>query len=232
MKTRGGKRKQDKVTSQSSGGEATDTRRQQQSPAPPQTPPPPANRDGLEGQLDGVEREELSTPVRNISGRGVQWTKSQIVEWCLDIDDSVESDQVGRDDFSGEEGDIMTSYNDVKDAYHLLIETSDEGDGEDAAIDMEGDVDELKMTLQEQKVINLELRVVNLNNLIGLLQFETKFPPTWASLPQEDKLQVIELCNKVKHTKLNTTKTISKTKSYTMKQNALNESTFHSFSTS
>ena len=174
--------------------------------------------------MAGVEREEPATPVRNINGRGVQWTTSQIVEWCLDSDESVASDQVRRDDFSGEEGDIMTSYNDVKDAYHLLMETSDEGDGEDAAIDMEGDVDELKMTLQEQKVINLELRVVNLNNLIGLLQFETKFPPTWASLPQEDKLQVIELRNKVKHTKLNTTKTISKTKSYTMKQIALNES--------
>ena len=224
MKTRGGKRKQDKVTSQSSGGEATDTRRQRQSPAPPQTPPPPANRDGLEGQLDGVEREELSTPVRNISGRGVQWTTSQIVEWCQDSDESVASDQVGRDDFSGEEGDIMLSYNDVKDAYHLLIVTSDEGDGEYAAMDMEGDGDELKMTLQEEKVIKLEVRVVNLKNLIGLLQFEIKFPTTWASFPQDDKLQVIELRNKIKHTKLNTMKTISKTKSYTMKKIALIES--------
>ena len=66
--------------------------------------------------------------------------------------------------------------------------------------------------------------MVNLNELIGLLQFETKFPPTWASLPQEDKLRVINLRNKVKHTKLNTTNTISKTKSYTIKQNALKES--------
>lgn len=174
--------------------------------------------------MDDVEREEVSTPVTNIAGRGVQWSTSQIVACCIDSDESVASDQVLRDDFSGEEGDIVTSYEDVKDAYNLLMETSDEGDGEDAAIDMEGDVEELKRSLQEPKGINLELRVVNLNNLIGLLQFETKFPPTWASLPQEDKLQVIELRNKVKHTKLNTTKSISKTKSYTMKQIALNDS--------
>ena len=112
----------------------------------------------------------------------------------------------------------------MKDAYHLLIVTCDEGDGEDAAMDIEGDGDETKMTLQEGKVIKLEVRVVNLNNLIGLLQFEIKFPTTWSSFPQDDKLQVIELRNKIKHTKLNTMKTISKTKSYTMKKIALIES--------
>ena len=100
MKTRGGKRKQDKVTSQSSGGESTDTRRQRQSPAPSETPPPPANRDSLEGRLDAVEREDVSTPVTNIAGRGVQWSTSQIVAWCIDSDQSVESDNVLMDDFT------------------------------------------------------------------------------------------------------------------------------------
>ena len=224
MKTRGGKRKQDKVTQQPSVREFTDTRRERQPPEPPQTPPPTANRDGYEGRLDAVEREEVTTPVTNIAGRGVQWSTSQIAAWCEDSDQSVESDNVLMAEFSGEDGDIMTSYKAVKEAYNLILETSDEGDGDDAAIDVEGDVDELKMSIQEQKLINLELRVINLNGLILLLQFETKFPPTWASLPQEDKLRVINLRNKVKHTKLNTTKTISKTKSYTLKQNALNES--------
>ena len=92
MNTRVEKRKKDKVTSQSSGGEARDTRHQPQLPSPPQTPPPPANINGLEGQLDGVEREEFSTPVRNIAGRGVQWTAHQIAEWFRDSDEIVVSD--------------------------------------------------------------------------------------------------------------------------------------------
>ena len=143
--------------------------------------------------MAGVHREEPATPIRNIAERGVQWSANQIAEWCRDSAESVASDQVGRDDFNGEEGDIMESYNNAKDAYHLLIVTCDEGDEKYASMDMESDGDELKMTLQEAPIIKLEVKVVNLNNLIGLLQFEIKFPTTWSSFPQDNKLKVIEL---------------------------------------
>ena len=106
----------------------------------------------------------------------------------------------------------------------MLIVTCDEGDGEDTVMDMEGDGDELKMTLQEEEITKLEVKVVTLNNLIGTLQYKIKFPATWSSFPQHNKLQVIELWNKIKHTKLNTMKNISKTKYYTLKQVALIES--------
>ena len=170
------------------------------------------------------EVSEPATPVRNISGRGVQWAANQISEWCPDSDESVESDQGEKYGFNGEEGDIMKSYNDVKAAYHLLIVTCDEGDGEDTVTDMEGDGDELKMTLQEKEITKLEVKMVTLNKQIGTLQYEINFPATWSSFPQHNKLQVFELWNKIKHTKLNIMKNISKTKSYTLKQVALIES--------
>ena len=102
-----------------------------------------------------------------------------------------------------------------------MISTVNEGDGEDTVMDMEDDGDLLKMSLQEEKIRKLEIKVVTLNKLIGTLQYEVNFPATWSSFGEQHKLQVIELRNKIKHTKLNIMKNISKTKSYTLKQVAL-----------
>lgn len=89
-----------------------------------------------------------------------------------------------------------------------MISNIDEGDEQDTGMDIEGDGDLLKMSLQEVKIRKLEVNLVNLNNLIGTLQCKVDSPETWLPFGEHHKLQVIKLSNKIKHTKLNIMKHI------------------------